>query len=241
MTKTICVRVTLIALALMVAATARAQGQTSPDNRFLLNVSVGGQVQSHSFTTANTFPMFDETASFSAAHKVGAGFLFDINGEYPVWRRIAVAAGFDTFHKSNAASLTATIPSALFYNSPTTTVVNTSNLAHTEVAFNLSAVYRLPVTSKVEVALFVGPSFIHTGQDLVQSIDVPDLVTPTPLVTHQSATATGYNVGFDARYRMTNRYAVGLFVRDVSGKARLESATVKVGGAQVGAGVRVGF
>ena len=239
MTKTICAFTLLAGLAAAVPASAQAPATGSKTS---VSVSVGGLLQEHTFTTANEFgPIFDETASFVASHKIDQGVLFDFGAARATgWRDLWVAVSVSTFSKSSNAGIVATIPDRVFFNRPATATTSADNLKHTEVGVNISALWMLRVTSRIDVALFGGPSFIHLNQELVTGFD-PNANPISATVVNQTATAKGGNAGVDLSYRLTNMYSAGFFIRYAGGTAHLESTPLKVGGGQVGVGIRVRF
>ena len=131
----------------------------------------------------------------------------------------------------------------MFFNQPQVTEQTVSDLKHTENAFYVQAVYIIPVTAKIDVALGIGPVFIHVNQDLVSNIDVPaGTQAAVPVVETQSKTAVGISLGFDGTYLFTPRIGAGLFLRYAGASADLGSVSdLSVGGAQVGLGLRVRF
>lgn len=239
MTKTICAFTLLAGLAAAVPARAQAPATGAKTS---VSVSVGGQLQERSFTAANEFgPVFDETASFVASHKIDRGVLFDFGAARATgWRDLWVAVSVSTFSKSSNGGIVATIPDRVFFNRPTTATASANDLKHTEVGVNISAMWTFALTGKVDVAVFAGPSFIHLSQDLVTGFD-PNANPISATVVNQTATAKGGNAGVDLSYHLTNMYSAGFFIRYAGGTAHLESTPLKVGGGQAGAGIRVRF
>src|SRR4051812_35659237 len=168
------------------ALTARAQ--TAAENRGFLNVSVGGQFQTHDFTTVTTFPLYDETGSVTANQTVGSGFVFDVTGGYRFARSLAGAIGVSTFTGSGDAAAVASIPSPLFFGKPTTVSFDASqygDLKQTSVAINFQIVWMRSISPKFDLAAFGGPSVIHVSQDIASASPV---LNSTPTVERQSGT-----------------------------------------------------
>jgi hypothetical protein len=127
-----------------------------------------------------------------------------------------------------------------------------SGLRHSEVAINIFALRMIPLSEKTDVAVFGGPSIFMVKQDLVSGVTIPQPETPpfTPVVTPQvsegSGNAVGFNVGVDWTYLLTPQLGVGGFARFSGGptadvSAGDQAVDVRVGGFQIGAGVRVRF
>lgn len=241
MTKTICALTLLAGLA--VAAPARAQTPAAERGATMISINAGAQLKDHPFTTANSFPLFDETASFSSAQTVGKGPLFDASVSRATgWRNLEVSVGFFTFSKKSNASVTATIPHPVFFGRDRTATTEVSDLKRSEVGFNLSAVWAMPLNEKMEVAFSFGPSFIRVSQELVPTVTADVAQNATPVVVKQKATGKGINIGVDFSYHLVSRYSAGAFVRYAGGVARLEShSSFKIGGVQAGGGLRVRF
>ena len=51
-----------------------------------VTVNGGGQFGSHDLSQSGSFPLYDETATFSSTHKVRSGGMFDLGGAYKVWK-----------------------------------------------------------------------------------------------------------------------------------------------------------
>ena len=238
MTKTICALVLLTGVALA-PATARAQ-TPSAEPRLRISVNAGAQLEEHSFTTANSFSLYDETATFSASQKIDQGVLFDVGVATSLGRGFAIGGGVSIFRRSTNAGVTASIPSPIFFNQNKTTTTTATGLHHTEVGVNISLVWTMSLPGRIDVSYFVGPSFIRLSQDLVPSVVVATgTQDATAAVSKQSATAKGANFGVDVSFRLTKTLGVGLLIRGVTGRAHPESAGIKVGGPQAGIGLRI--
>lgn len=113
----------------------------------------------------------------------------------------------------------------------------------------------IPINEKLDVLVLGGPSFFNLDQDVVSDILVSEVGTPftavnaTPVISERSSSTTGGNIGADVTYKLrdTGSAAVG-----VGGFLRYSGATTdivvmqnevetKVGGVQVGFGVRIRF
>ena len=67
--------------------------------------------------------------------------------------------------------------------------------------------------------------------------------TQTVNVTSESqqATAKGGNVGVNLNYLVRPNYGAGVFIRYAGGTAKLAAGSAKVGGLQLGGGLRLRF
>src|SRR6476659_3282242 len=56
-----------------------------------VSVSGGAQAGSHDLSESGSFPLYDETATFTSTNKIKGGALFDIGGAYRVWGKNLLA------------------------------------------------------------------------------------------------------------------------------------------------------
>src|SRR5690242_3992570 len=160
MTKTTTIIAMIGALTLGTALTARAQ-TTPAEPVMFVNVSVGGQLQSRDFSSLATFELYGETGTVNANQTIGSGFVFDISAGHRFARRLAGAIGVSTFNGSGEAASVASIPSALFVGKPTIknfSPADYGDLSQSNVAINFQIVYMRPLTSRLDLQLFGGPS-----------------------------------------------------------------------------------
>ena len=243
MTKTMRVMALVMVWTIGGGAAARAQAPAPAETQMFANVSLGGQVQSHTFSNSTSFALYNELATVSATQTVGSGVVFDIGGGYRVWQHLYVALGVSAFHGSSTATVTGSIPNPLIFGQPKTSTATATGLGQTDVAVNLQLVWIQPVTDKFDVAVALGPSLIHVKQDIVSASVTPgtqDLTTATG--TESKSTGKAGSAGVDVSYKITSRYGAGAFLRYLGGEVDLPSAPkLKVGGLQVGVGLRVRF
>jgi hypothetical protein len=105
------------------------------------------------------------------------------------------------------------------------------------------AVWRVPVTSKIDVSISFGPSFIKVEQQFVSSGTVATgTQTFTPTLSTESGSVKGANAGFDGTYMFSSRFGVGLLLRYAGGSGDLATLKgVSAGGFQTGVGGRFRF
>lgn len=220
---------------------APAASQTTKN--IFLDVNAGVQAASRSFVVDAAQPVYGETAIITATHEIGSGVLFDVSGGARVWRDLSIGVGFSYADSSADAQVTAAVPHPLFHDRHLSTNSTAAGLKHSEKAVHLQVIWTLPVTDKIDASFAVGPSFISASQELVSGITVAaNTQNATPVIETQSDTATGFNVGADLSYLLNPRYGVGGFIRYVAGEVGIPSVSeLKLGGFQVGGGVRLRF
>jgi hypothetical protein len=241
MTKTTTTIAMIAGLMLGSAFTAHAQTPAGPN--MFLSISGGGQFQDRTFSETSTFALFDDTGTVTANQTVGSGFVFDASVGYRVWRRFSIAIGVSNFRGKGEAEALVAVPDPLRRGVPTFKSFHPSDygdLTQTGTAANFQLVWIKPLTEKLDLWGFIGPSFIHVSHEVASATETAN---PAPSVNKDSAnTWKAGTVGIDLNYKMNDRYSVGGFVRYAGGEVDLPSVSkLKVGGVQVAGGVRIRF
>lgn len=238
---------------LLVLAVPRADAQMiNWNDRAFVNVNGGYQTQSHDFTSTMTFPLYNETATLRAAHKVGSGALLDLGGGWRVWRNAAIGIAYSRFQDTDDITVDATLPHPVLFDRPRAVTTTAKDVKRTESAVHIFGLWMLPVSRKMDVAFFLGPTIFNVSQDLVTSAEIPQPETPPFTATVRSLTKTevtktgvGVNVGADWSYMVTPQIGGGIFLRYSAASASLSagglSAQTDLGGFQIGGGLRARF
>jgi len=240
--KKVCGFVGLIAL--FAASHASAQAPSPSTSKFFVFVDVGGQLQSRTLDMSSTQTVYEEPASLNASVPIGKGVVPDFGGGYRVWGNVFVGLTVSFFNDTGDAAYTASIPDPLFFGRPKTVTGTLTGLKHSEVAYLPELIYSRPVSDKMDIVGKIGPAIINLSQDSISGFIVPagtqDLIINT---TSQSGTGAGFNASIGVNYNLTGRYAVGGYLRYAGASVELDGVPDKqdVGGAQVGAGLRVNF
>lgn len=233
-------------LALAGAPAVRAQTPDEPARAFV-SISGGFQAAARTVTETGSFTLYDELGSFTASRKTGNGPFFDIGAGMHVFDKVSAGIAFTRFARSVSVPFTFAVPHPLFFGSPRTAAVNVSDLGHTETAVHLQAFYQLFSSSRYDASIVAGPSIFRVSRDAVTGATATETGTPftavnlTPSFDSASKTAVGGNIGLDINYRVSGGIAAGFFVRYTGATAKLPSGSVKVGGPQVGLGLRYRF
>ena len=235
MTKTTSIMALAAGLLLCGAAAARAQ---TPDPRGYAELSIAGQMQSNTVSSSSTFSLFGETGATSFTQTVGNGLVFDGGGGYFVRKNLAIGGSVSVFTRSPTGTVSVAVPDPIAFNSFTVTSAE-PKLTHTELGMHLRLSYRVPITEKIDVTLYGGPSFIRLSKEIATANVVngaAQIATAT-----QSATGVGAHGGADLAYLVTPRVGGAIFVRYVGATVDLPAASVSVGGLQAGLGLRLRF
>lgn len=237
-------------LLLLAAGTERAAAQgASPDaSTVFLNVNFGAQPKARQYAVSEAFTLYDEPAAIGSTISTGSGSLFDISAGYRVWQDLSIAVGVSRYSDSSSTTVNATIPDPLFTDRPHASSITLNGLDHSERATHLSFVYRLPlqIIDKLDLSVWVGPSFFSLKKDLpANAVVAPGGTTLTSVDKKTvSESATGGHFGIDISYMVTKMIGAGLFVRTSSASVDVEGVDggkVDVGGVNYGAGLRVRF
>jgi outer membrane protein with beta-barrel domain len=232
----------LVAAAAAVARPAAAQQWT---DRGYMNVSFGVQAPSRTLTTNTTFDIYGEQASQTATQDVGGGAFFDIAGGYKVWRNLAAGVGL-TFVGSKAdLAVAAQIPDPTFFDRLRPVSTTLTGAKYRETAVHLTATWMMPMTEEFDIAFQFGPTIFLVSQDIPGTLQVAE---PGPTITSAELvkddhTAVGVHFGVDATYQFRPRLGAGVLMRYSIGSVDIAGSTdsLKVGGFNIGAGVRVRF
>ena len=234
----------LLCLALCAAATP-AQAQMQWTDKAFFNVNAGLQIGSQDLAVTTPFELYQETGSVASTLDVKGGGLFDISAGYKVWRNLAIGIGYSWTDSKTDAAITALVPDPGVFDAPRTLTSSASDVQHSEHAFNITGTWMIPVTDKVDVGLAFGPTFFQVSQDVPNSVAVSD---PNPVITSVGVetideSTVGFHLGVDVTYLVTPRFGVGGLARYSRGSVDLANApdSLKIGGFQIGAGLRVRF
>jgi hypothetical protein len=242
------IRVLATGFLLAYASAASAQSATSLsslplDDKVFVNINVASQTRSTENNKDLSFPLYRETAIVSTVSSAGGGAMFDVNAGYRLMPQWAVAIGFSSFGTTGVVQGAASIPSPLFFNRPAAVTISPVDADRSERSTYFTLVYSMPVATKTDVSLFIGPSFTRVKQDSIASATVApgtqDLVTT---VGSESGVAKGVIVGGDVGYQFRPMLGVTAFLRYNGGSTDLPSISdVKTGGLQIGVGARLRF
>jgi hypothetical protein len=237
----------LFCLALCAVAAPSAQAQMMWTDQAFVNVSGGMQTGSRTLATASSFPLYEETATVTTSQDVEGGGFFDVSGGYKVHRNLAVGLGYSRTGSTADAAIAASIPSPAVHDQFRSVTASSTDLKHNESALHFTATWMMPVTDKIDVGVFAGPTIFMVEQDVPASLTVTE---PGPAINAVSISTTdkssaGFHLGVDVAYMITPRFGVGGLARYTRGSIEIEGAAddekLAVGGFQIGAGLRVRF
>src|SRR5215207_6260087 len=170
----LCAGLLTLMLPSVAKAQATSQGQSNPwmpaGGRVFVTINGLYQPGHETIEQAVSYGAYEETAAASATQDVkNGGGMFDIGGGYRT-NRYGIGISYTQFKSNNSASITASVPHPLFHDSPRTASMTFDGLEHTEHVVHLQAYYFVPVAEKMDVGVFIGPSFFSVKQDFVTGL-----------------------------------------------------------------------
>ena len=249
----------LVAMLLALASPAAAQPPAQPPDeepqgwlgdslpplwdRIFINVNAAGQLQLLSFGSSGRFDSFDEVGGMATAQNVGRGVLFDVTGGYLLNPHLGIGVGAWTAIAKSAVAGSATMPDPLVYGQYLTSNLGADDLRQTIIGVSLQAVLSQSLGQHLAVSAFIGPTFIDVRQDVGSMSVGANNLTPALTIERQSArTAKAGSAGIDIAWMMNEQVGIGILARYVKGEVDLPAVPgMKVGGTQVGAGIRYRF
>lgn len=238
-------------LAIAAAAPAPAAAQTRSESRIEVSANVGALTAASTFRESETFTANVETATLTADHGVKTALGFNVGAAVRIVPQLWVGVQYAVSNSKTRASITAMIPHPLEFAAPRSVQGSMDGVAHDEHNLHVDLMYPLPLHA-VDIAVMGGPTFFSLKQDFVSNVTVNETY-PFDTATFASATATrlsksavGFNAGADVTRPLTPRVGVGALIRYSRANVKFEGSdvahqTVKAGGVEATAGVRIRF
>lgn len=214
-----------LALAALLMVPALASAQDRPLNgwegRGFISASVGVQSASPNFGYNYATTLFDEQAKAGLQIPGKKGASFDVGGGVRLVQNFGVGFTYSRYSKSRTATLITTIPSPIVYGD-SATIERQIPLQRDEDAFHIQAIYKVPLTSRLQAGVFGGPSYFRCLDDSVVSFglegnfsDQLDWLVAFRNVTQtiQKDSTWGYHGGADLTFMATPHIGVGATVR----------------------------
>ncbi len=220
--------------------------------RGYFSVNAAYQGTSNSFTSGWSLPYYLETGSVSSSYSIKPGVLIDVGAGVRVWRNLTIGAAVSRYHRSELASVTASVPHPLLYNQPRTFSGTAAGPSRTESAIHANAMWIAAAAPRIQIGVFGGPSVFNVNQVVISAVNFAEVYPYTSVTvantTTQSQTKSkiGFNAGGDVTILLYKKIGVGVLVRysgvtiGVTGPAGAP-LSIKAGGLQAGAGLRVRF
>ncbi len=217
-----------------------------------VSFNVGYQGTTSSFSNTWSYASNLETAAVTAAYSVKPALLVDGGGGVRVWRGLTLGVAVSRYRRSDDAGIAASVPHPFFYNTARTYQGTTGGPQRTETAAHVQAMWTARVARRVQLSVFGGPSYFDVEQVFLSSVNFAqaypyDSITFANAPTQaRSASKIGFNVGADFTYLLYRQIGVGAMVRFSGANVPFTAPdgtamSLKAGGVQGGAGLRVRF
>jgi hypothetical protein len=250
----------LLFVSLTFALCGAAEAQTRPvarpappptiTERVFFSAGMLFQVTSNDFTDTATIRRNAENGRLETSYDVGGGLAFDASGSFLVWRDLALGVGLTLFSASTTTTIDAQVPHPFFFNQPRS-VTGEFDGDRSETAVHIQARWLVPVSNKMLLTIFGGPSFFKVEQDIVNDVEYSesypfDTATFSRAIADtQSESKIGFNVGGDFAYFFSRQVGVGVTAQYSAATVEMTvpsgTADVKAGGGQIGGGLRLRF
>jgi hypothetical protein len=216
-------------------------------------VSFNGLYQSTpiSFETKAKVDVYHEQGEVRTSHRIAPSPLYDVTAGGRIKGNLGVGYAMSYRRQTESGQVSATVPHP-FYFSQARLVSGEAPLKREDLAFHLAAIWMVPVSENLQVSLFGGPTYFRVTQDMVRSVELNETfpfdqaVYTGVAASSEHAGRMGYNAGADVSMFFTKMLGVGGLVRYSQGTVNMPSPdgasqSLKVGGLQTGAGLRVRF
>lgn len=215
--------------------------------------SIGGFYETgvSDFTQTQSWLSFAETASTTISFPAKSAPGFDVEGGYRVFRNLAVGVGITAVSRSTTTEVSGSLPNPLYLNRPIALSGGFAS-SNSQVGVHLLAAWVVPVSPKINLTLFGGPSIFSVKQTIVEPKGIA-LSSAYPFesgtitsanTTDQSKTAFGFGAGADVSYFFSKTIGVGVLLRYARAPVSFEvseqpTVEMKAGGFQAGGGLRI--
>jgi hypothetical protein len=243
-----------VAAALIAAAvcTTPAAAQSPAHPRVEIAANAGALTGANKFTESDAIPSNGgETETITVDHGVKTAPGFSVGGAMRIASRVWVGAQYAATQMKPGASITAVIPHPILFNAPRTVQGSIDNVAHNEQNVHVDLMYAIPAGA-LDVKVMGGPTFFNLKQDFVSGVTITEAY-PFDTATFAGATTkrlsnsgVGFNAGVDLSYPLASPIGIGGLIRYSSADVKFDDPntghhTVKAGGLEAGAGVRIKF
>jgi hypothetical protein len=213
---------------------------------------VGALTGASKFTASHTLPSNGgEAETLTVDHGVKSAVGLNVGAAVRIVPQFWVGAQYAMAEMKPSASITAVIPHPILFNAARTVQGSKDDVAHSEQNVHVDLMYALPVHA-VDVKVMAGPTFFNVKQDFVSGVTINETY-PFDTATFASATtkrlsksAVGFNAGVDISHPLSSQVGIGALIRYSRADVKFDDAdtgqrTVKAGGLEATAGVRVRF
>jgi hypothetical protein len=246
-------------LALVLVGSLPSAGQSRPATRSTIAVpkgfiSINGtyEVNSNDFRDSSTIHENVEDGQLSTDYQIKGGPAINIAGGATLWRHFGLGVGVSRVSHPTGTTLTASVPHPFFFNRARTVNGTIVDLSRKELAVHVQARGVFPVTPRLDVMLFGGPSFFRVTQGVVtdfsylENYPYDSASFDAAVTTTAKKSKVGFNAGGDVAFFFSRQVGVGFTAQFDRTSVDLPSASggtidVRAGGMQAGGGLRLRF
>ncbi|MBP7778006.1 MAG: outer membrane beta-barrel protein [Acidobacteria bacterium] len=246
--------VTALVMAGLLAGVNEAAAQDE-ESRFFLSVSGAFEPGTQTYADDGTFPLYDETGRLSVSSEVSSGAVLDFGVGARLVGRWTVGANFHRTSSTDESTVDGSAPHPIFFDRPRPFSTTVQDLKRSEQALHLSVGYLMPLNEKFDLQVYAGPSQFRFSQEVVGTANIRETggtfstIDVTYSQERRKKSAWGGHVGADLSYALyqdgATSFRLGGYLRyaGASSEFPVVSSTVstKLGGVQIGAGLRVRF
>jgi hypothetical protein len=244
-------------LCLCTAEVASAQSAFARpwQDRFYFNFNYLAETESSDFTESRSFTLYEEQARMETNIDMPSDGVIDFSAGMRLWKNLSVGIGYSMQSSTGQGTVSGSLPHPLFFDRPRTFTDEIDGIDRDETGTHLIIGWTIPFSEKLDVMIAGGPSFFRVHQEVVSAVNAAETGPPfatvivEPVITERIDSAWGGNIGADINYILVaqgrTRIGAGLTMRYASAQASLqlssETQDTKVGGFQIGGGLRVRF
>jgi hypothetical protein len=236
------------------AAAQSAMGRAWQD-RVYFNFNYLAETESNDFGESRTFTLYEEQARMETSIDMPSDGVLDFSAGVRVWKNLSVGIGYSIQSSTGTGVVSGSLPHPLFFDRPRTFSEDVDGIDRDETGTHIIFGWTIPFNEKFDVMIAGGPSFFRLHQEVISSVDAAETGSPfttvlvEPVITERAASVAGANIGVDVNYILVaqgrTRIGAGLTLRYAAAQAELqlssETVETKVGGFQIGGGLRVRF
>jgi len=231
-------------------STHAAFAQNVQQPKVFLALNGGYQLTKNSFVDGAVKRENAEDGRFDTTYQIETGPSFNIAGGANVRRQFGMGVAINRISVASPSHLNGSIPHPFFFNRPRVVSGEVSGLNREEFALHIQARVSRPVSRRLQITGFGGPSVFHVTQGIVTDFSYSDSYPFDEAAFRNGVTETrkasriGFNVGADVAFFFSRQVGVGFSAQFSGASIPLKSASggtvdVRAGGAQLGGGLRL--
>lgn len=225
-----------------------------------IDVNLGGAIAAEKrFSIEASRPLYRETLTGRSAYDNPTGASFDFGGGFMFTPQVGVGISFSGTAHQSPPEMFISVPHPLVFNAHATdTSESDREFQRIEGGVHLQLMAVAPISPRVRVRVFGGPTYFRVQQDLVDDIRYNQVfqvfgrgnaveITEYDYAEKVEGTGWGFNVGGDVSIFFTRVIGLGGFARYSRGTVGVfdplldDTVDLKAGGFQTGGGVRLKF